>query len=62
MRFEASVPTVEHLVFGDKLSLALMFLDGRKVLHIINTATRFPAVTFQDAHNELIVAQKKAFC
>ena len=52
VRFKASLPTEEDLVFGDELSIDLMFLDGKAVLHIVDTATRFSAATFLDSHGE----------
>ena len=41
---------MEDAKFGDELSMDLMFLNGKAVLHIIDTATRFSAATFLDAH------------
>ena len=52
LRFKASMPDESELVFGDELSIDLMFLDGKAVLHIIDTATRFSAATFLDSHGE----------
>ena len=52
IRFKVTLPTEEEIIFGDELSIDLMFLDGIAVLHIIYTAARFSAVTFLDAHTE----------
>lgn len=38
------------LIFGDSISMNLMFLDGKAVLHVVASATRFSAATFLDAH------------
>lgn len=40
----------ENLELGDELSTDLMFLNGKAVLHTIDTASRFSAATFSDAH------------
>jgi hypothetical protein len=42
---------MEDIVFGDELSIDLMFIDGQAVLHVVDTATRFSAVTFLDSYN-----------
>ncbi len=52
LRFKASIPDESELVFGDELSIDLMFLDSKAVLHIVDTATRFSAATFLDSHGE----------
>jgi hypothetical protein len=51
VRFKLSIPE-DDLVFGDEVSIDLMFLDGTAVLHVVDTATRFSAAAFLDAHNE----------
>jgi transposase InsO family protein len=51
IRFKVSLPNMEDIVFGDELSIDLMFIDGQAVLHIVDTATRFSAATFLDSHN-----------
>lgn len=45
-----SLPIEQELKFGDELSIVLVFLDGKEVLHIIDTATRLSYATFLDAH------------
>ena len=52
LRFKTSLPNEDDLKFGDEISMDLMFLDGKPVLHIVDTATRFSAATFLDAHGE----------
>lgn len=42
LRFRVSMPE-EHLVFNEELSLELMWLNGKAVLHIVDTATGFNA-------------------
>jgi hypothetical protein len=51
IRFKVSLPNKEDIVFGDELSIDLMFIDGQAVLHVVDTATRFSAATFPDSHN-----------
>ena len=36
--------------FGDEISIDLVWLDGKAVLHIVDTATRFSSATFIDAY------------
>ena len=48
IRFKASIPTEDSVKFGEELSMDLMFLDGKALLHIVDTATRFSAATFLD--------------
>jgi transposase InsO family protein len=45
-------PNMEDIVFGDELSIDLMFIDGQAVLHVFDTATRFSAATSLDSHND----------
>lgn len=52
IRFKVSLPSIEYLKFGDKLSLDLMLLNERAVLHVVDTATRFSAATFLDSNGE----------
>jgi hypothetical protein len=44
---------MEDIVFGDELSIDLMFIDGQAVLHVADTGTRFSAATFLDSYNGL---------
>jgi transposase InsO family protein len=50
IQFKVSLPKEEDLIFGEELSIDLMFLGGKAVLHIVDTATRFSAATFLDSH------------
>lgn len=52
VRFKVSLPNEDELVFGDEISIDLMFLDNCSVLHVVDTATRFSAATFLDKHGE----------
>lgn len=45
-RFEASIASVENLVFGDKRSVNGLFLDRRDVLQVVETATTFSAASY----------------
>lgn len=47
VRFRASIPE-EELVFGDELSIDLVWVEGDAFLHVVDTATRFSATTFLD--------------
>jgi hypothetical protein len=51
LRFIASIPTEDAMVFGEELSIDLMWVYGGAVLHIIDTATRFSSSTFLDKYN-----------
>jgi hypothetical protein len=51
IRFKVSLPNMEDIVFGDELSIDLLFIDGQAVLHVADTATRFSAATSLDSHN-----------
>lgn len=48
--FTVSLPAEENLIFGEELSLDLNFIDGKVVLYIVDTATRFSAETFLYSH------------
>lgn len=50
IRFKAAIPTNEHFVFGNSLSIDLLFLDRDAVLHVIDTATRFSSSCFLRSH------------
>ena len=52
VRFKVTLPTEEELVFGDEISMDLMWLDCKSVFHIIVTATRFKIANFRDSHVE----------
>jgi hypothetical protein len=49
VRFKVSIPE-EDLVFGDEVSIDLMFLIGSAFLHVVDTETRFSAAGFLDDH------------
>lgn len=49
IRFRVSLPTEKNLLFGEELSMDLMFLHGRDVLHVTDTATHYSAATFLDS-------------
>jgi hypothetical protein len=51
-RFKTSLPTGEGLAFGSEISIDLMFIGGKAVLNVFDSATRFNAATFLDAHSE----------
>ena len=46
IRFKATLPSVDDIIFGEELSIDLMFIDSEAVLHVVDTATRFSAATF----------------
>lgn len=50
LRFKVSMPD-EGLVFNHTLSADLMFLDGRAVLHVFDTATGFGNSDFLQGHS-----------
>ena len=52
LRFKVTIPTKDNLKFCEEVSMDLMFLDGKAVLHVIDTATRFSAATFLDSHGQ----------
>jgi hypothetical protein len=49
LRLKTTLPSGEELSFGSELSMDLMLINGKAVLHVIDTATRFNAVTFLDS-------------
>lgn len=61
VRFKAMVPSDNNLVFGDRISVDLMFLNGMAELHVVDTATRFSAATFQDAHGSSHVQSSEVY-
>lgn len=46
------MPKEDNLVFGDKFSFDLIFLDGNAVQHIMEIVTQFSAVTFLESKGE----------
>lgn len=50
IRFKVTLPSDKDLVFGSELSMDLMFIDGKALLHIVDTATRFSAAIFLDKY------------
>jgi hypothetical protein len=53
LRLKTTLPSGEESSFGSELSMDLMFSNGKAVLHVIDSATRFNAATFLDSHSEL---------
>lgn len=51
VRFKVTIATKDNLVYDEEISLAIMLLDGKAVIHIVSTATRFSAVKFIDIHS-----------
>jgi hypothetical protein len=45
-RFKVSMPNMDYMVFGDDLSIDLMFIESIAILHIIDTATRFSGAIY----------------
>jgi hypothetical protein len=50
LRLKTTLPSGEELPFGSELSMDLMFTNGKAVLHVIDSATRFNAATFLNSH------------
>jgi hypothetical protein len=50
IRFKFSIPPTDDIVFGDEVSIDLMFISGKAILHIVDTAIRFSAATFIDSN------------
>ena len=48
IRLKTSLPTEDSAKFGEELSMDLMFLDGKALLHIFDSATRFSSAAFLD--------------
>lgn len=42
----------EDLAFGDEFSMDLIWLDGKALLHIVDSTTRFSAATVLDSDGE----------
>lgn len=51
MQFQNALNSEEKLVFGEKFSKDLLFLDGKTILKILDTDTYFSVATFLDAHD-----------
>jgi hypothetical protein len=49
---KTKLPSGEELFFGSEFSIDLIFIDGKAVLHVIDSATRFNAATFLDSNSE----------
>lgn len=45
------MPSTDEQIFGEEISMDLTFIDGKAILHIVDTATRFSAAIFLDAHS-----------
>ena len=52
LRFIAALPIKNELIFGQELSVDLTWIDGKAVLHVIDTATRFSTATFLDSSEQ----------
>jgi hypothetical protein len=52
LRLKTSLPNGKEFSFGSELSMDLKFINGKAVLHVIDSATRFNAATFLDSHSE----------
>ena len=46
IRFKATLPSVDDIIFGEELSIDLRFIDSEAVLHVVDAATRFYAASF----------------
>lgn len=46
VRFEATIPTEENLVFGDELSVDIMFLEWKAIVYVVDTGIWFSAGSF----------------
>ena len=46
IRFKATLPSVDDIIFGEELSIDLMFIDSEAILHVVDSATRFSSATF----------------
>jgi hypothetical protein len=49
---QTTLPSEKELSFGSELSMDLMFINGKAVHHVIDSATRFNAATILDSHSE----------
>jgi hypothetical protein len=52
LRLKTILPSGKELSFGSELSMDLMFIDGKAVLHVIDSATRSNAAKVLDSHSE----------
>jgi hypothetical protein len=52
LRLKTTLPSEEELSFGSELSMDLMFINDKAVLHVIDSATRSNAAAFLDSHSE----------
>jgi hypothetical protein len=52
LRPKTTLPSGEELHFGSELLMDPMFINGKAVLHFIDSATRLNAATFLDSHSE----------
>ena len=39
-RIKTTLPTLQEVKFGEEISMDLMFIEGKAILHIVDTATR----------------------
>ena len=69
-RFMTTLPTIQEVKFGEKISMDLMFIEGKAILHIVDIATRFSSAIFLDSQgnnygqsvNEVWLAFLEAWC
>lgn len=61
IRFKASIPIEDQLVFGSELSIDLMFIDSKAILHIVDSATRFSSAVFLDDYGQRVEGIWNAF-
>ena len=47
--FKTTLPTLQEVKFGEEISMDLMFIEGKAILHIVDTATRFSSAIFLDS-------------
>lgn len=50
--FKTTLHTYSDVKFGDEVSLDLMFIEGKALLHIVDTATRFSLAVFLESHKK----------
>lgn len=50
VRFKTTLPPEENLNFREDIFVDLIFLEGKTVLHVVNTANYFSVATFFHTH------------
>lgn len=51
-KFKSATLIEDAHVFGDEISIDIMFLDGKVLLHVVDLATLFSPATLIDSHGE----------